>query len=198
MKRSVIWTFCLAGCASAQTTTSPVISFPTVPKGTAVYSGSLAKTTRTSATTTDRNDLVVAYTEVQTFGGTINLAANFDTGLLNARVTNPSSDFARSSTQSTEDNYNFIEEASYSGAVSGIGTIVGTSFTSGLSGNLTQTSLDRSPVSGASPEAFTGTVAGQVSGANVSTATGTLNLGRTQSGPSIPFFTDLGFFAPQN
>lgn len=163
-----------------------------VPTGTAVYTGNLAQTV-----TTTGNDNGTAYTEVQTFAGSITLNATFNTGQLSASVSNPSSDFERFSTQSSAPNYNFVEEASYTGTVSGTGSVSGASFSGTLAGNLTQTSIDRIPVSSA-PEAFTGTVAGQVSGSNYSAATGTLNLGRPMSGQTLPLFTDLGFSAARS
>lgn len=192
MKRSVLILLLLCGCGGTDTTTVPGDNLLPVPTGTAVYTGNLAKTV-----TTTGNDNVAAYTEVQKFAGAITLNANFNTGQLSASASNPSSDFERSSTQLNAPNYNFVEEASFSGTVSGTGSVSGASFSGTLAGNLTQTSNDRSPVSG-TPEAFTGTVAGQVSGANYSVATGTLNLGRPMSGQTVPFFTDLGFSAARS
>lgn len=188
VKRSVLFFLLLCGCGGAETTTVPGDNLLPVPTGTAVYTGSLAQTITTPSAT---------YTEVQKFAGSITLNANFNTGQLSASVSNPSSDFERSSTQSSAPSDNFVEEARYSGTVSGTGSVSGASFTGTLAGNLTQTSNDRSPVSG-TPEAFAGTVAGQVSGTNYSVATGTLNLGRPMSGQTLPFFTDLGFSAARS
>lgn len=191
MKRAILLVACLGGCVGGQTTTTPAVGFAPVPTGTAVYAGSLAQTTTINASANG-----VSYTEVQTFGGTIDLTANFDTGLLNARISDPRSDFVRSSTQSTDPNYNFIEEATYTGSVSGTGIVSGTSFNSALTGSLIQTSSDRTPVSGA--QTFTGTVIGQVSGNNLNTATGKLSMGSILSGQTVPLFTDLGFSATRN
>lgn len=170
--------------------TLPEGDFPPLPTGSALYSGTLNKTVTSTA-----SDAVATYTEVQVISGLISLNANFDTGTLTASVSNPRSDFSRSSTQSSAPNYNFSEEAAYVGTVSGTGTVTGTSFASTLAGNLTQTSLDRIPVTGALPAPFTGSLSGRVSGTNYATATGTVTLGATVSGQTTPLFTDQSFSA---
>lgn len=191
VKRLILVTVFLTGCVGEATSTSP--RFLPVPTGLAVYDVDLSN----SVTVTGISN-GISYTEVQNVGGKLRLNANFDTGSLAASLSNPSTDFARSSTQSTAPNYNFIEEATYSGTVSGTGSIAGTSFSANLAGNLTQTSNDRSPFTATAPEAFTGTVTGQVSGRNFAAVTGTIDLGRSLSGQTVPFFSGLGFSAVPN
>lgn len=200
VKRSILFVLCLIGCGSGDTDSAPAngpdispspdATVLPLPTGTATYTGSLAKTV-----TTNGSDSFATYTEVQSFAGSIQLTANFETGLLAASISNPSSDFTRSSTQSSASNYNFTEESSYSGTVSGTGRLTGASFASDLIGNLIPTTIDRTPVINAQPEAFTGSLSGQVSGTNYTLATGTLSLGATSSGQTIPLLTDHAFTA---
>ena len=186
---------CLGGCGAS--VPSSGTKFLPVPTGSAVYTGNLAKTTTGSAIDPNSSTLV-SYSEVQTVAGTITVNARFDTGTTTVSVSNPSIDFIRSSTDSSAPRYNFIEESSYSGTVSGTGSVLGSSFDGNLAGALTQNSSDRSPVSGAAPEQFAGTMAGQIAGTNFSLATGTLNLSHTVSGQTVPFLSDFGFSAMRN
>jgi hypothetical protein len=197
LKRLILLMVCLGGCGAS--VPSSGTQFLPVPTGSAVYTGNLAKTATTTGSAIDQNSsTLVSYTEVQTVAGTITVNARFDTGTTTVSVSNPSIDFMRSSTDSSAPRYNFIEESSYSGTVSGMGSVSGVSFSGTLSGSFTQTSEDRSPKTGAVPEVFTGTVSGQVDGTNYTSATGTLNLSHTVSGQTVPFLSDFGFSATRN
>ena len=143
-----------------------------VPVGTASYTGNLGGTSTQTVT-----QGAASYQVVDSYGGTIALNANFNTGVITTSLSDISHDYERNNSTDTVNLPNYIEERSYSGTVTGTGAISGASFSTNLAGNLTLTSSDRSAVSGAPPEAFTGTLAGHVAGDNYVTATGTVTLG---------------------
>lgn len=189
LKKSFLLLVFLAGCNSDAGDLVPG-GGGVVPVGTASYTGNLGGTSTQTVT-----QGAASYQVVDSYGGRIALNANFNTGVITTSLSDISHDYERKNSTDTVNLPNYIEERSYSGTVTGTGAISGASFSTNLAGNLTLTSSDRSAVSGAPPEAFTGTLAGHVAGDNYVTATGTVTLG---TAGQASFLSETPFTATKN
>lgn len=180
-----------AACGGADTSLMPPILIPNgnLPTGTAEYAGTLATTAFQNF-----DDGAIAYRETTQISGAIALNADFSAGVITASITNPGSDVERSSTMSAASQYNFVDERSYTGTLTGTGTTVATVFSSALSGDLTLTSVGRVPVAGPT-ERLTGTMSGRVTGDAFQTATGRVTVNQIIAGQESPLFEDIPFEA---